>query len=95
LPLLEPFSSAGPTPILINTSGTRLSTPVVRQKPEIVAPDGTNITFFGSDVILGRQVLANITPAQAIDLWTDVNGDGKVVMAAELFYALKKIAGLR
>jgi subtilisin family serine protease len=48
-PLLEPFSSAGPTPILFDTAGTRLAIPRLRLKPEIVAPDGTNTTFFGVD----------------------------------------------
>ena len=50
-PLLEPFSSAGPTAILFDTAGARLIVPEVRDKPEIVAPDGTNTTFFGSDII--------------------------------------------
>jgi hypothetical protein len=51
-PVLEPFSSAGPTPILFDLNGDRLSTPEIRLKPEIVAPDGTNTTFFipGLDV---------------------------------------------
>ena len=43
-PLLESFSSAGPTPILFDTDGT--STFEERRKPEIVGPDGTNTTFF-------------------------------------------------
>ncbi|MDJ0715804.1 MAG: DVUA0089 family protein [Prochloraceae cyanobacterium] len=43
---LESFSSAGGTPILFDTAGNRLATPEIRQKPEIVAPDGTNTTFF-------------------------------------------------
>jgi hypothetical protein len=46
-PLLEQFSSAGPTPILFNTAGNRLAIPQIRLKPEIVAPDGTDTTFFG------------------------------------------------
>ncbi len=46
--LLEPFSSAGPTPILFTLNGT--PTFEQRQKPEIVGPDGTNTTFFGQDV---------------------------------------------
>ncbi len=46
---IEPFSSAGGTPILFSTDGTRLSTPIVRQKPEITAVDGVNNTFFGND----------------------------------------------
>jgi Ca2+-binding RTX toxin-like protein len=49
-PELEPFSSRGGTPILFNTSGNRLASPVDRKQPSIVAPDGTNTTFFGSDV---------------------------------------------
>ena len=48
-PLLESFSSAGGTPILFNTAGTRIA-PVFRSKPGIVAPDGTNTTFFGGDI---------------------------------------------
>jgi hypothetical protein len=48
---LSYFSSAGGTPILFDTSGNRLSSPVHRNKPGIVAPDGGNTTFFypGSD----------------------------------------------
>jgi hypothetical protein len=49
-PLLEPSSSAGPTPILFDTAGNRLASPQMRPKPEVVAPAGTNTTFFGVDV---------------------------------------------
>ncbi len=49
-PLLESFSSAGGTPILLNIDGTPKAVPEVRQKPGIVAPDGVNTTFFGVDV---------------------------------------------
>jgi hypothetical protein len=44
---LEQFSSAGGDPILFDSSGTRLATPVVRQKPAFTAPDGVNTSFFG------------------------------------------------
>lgn len=47
---LEAFSSIGPTTILFDRFGTRLATPDSRQKPEIVAPDGANTTFFGRDI---------------------------------------------
>lgn len=48
-PRLENFSSRGGTPILFNSNGVRI-TPIIRQKPEITAVDGTNTTFFGSDI---------------------------------------------
>ena len=49
-PILESFSSSGGTPILFDLAGNRLLTPDSRsQKPEIVAPDGVDTTFFGSD----------------------------------------------
>jgi hypothetical protein len=44
---LETYSSAGGDPILFDTSGNRLSTPEVRQKPDFVGPDGVNNTFLG------------------------------------------------
>jgi Subtilase family len=44
---LESYSSAGGDAILFDTSGHRLSVPVTRNKPDIVAPDGVNNTFLG------------------------------------------------
>jgi subtilisin family serine protease len=49
-PAIEPFSAIGTTPIVFNEMGDRLPQPEIRQKPEIVAPDGTNTTFFGRDI---------------------------------------------
>lgn len=49
-PVLSSFSSAGSTPILFDTAGNRLPTPEIRQQPRIVAPDGTNTTFYGWDI---------------------------------------------
>ena len=46
-PLIETFSSAGGTPILLDTAGNQLATPEVRQQPDITAPDGADTTFFG------------------------------------------------
>ena len=49
-PILESFSSSGATPVLFDVAGKRLAAPDPRsQKPEIVAPDGVDTTFFGSD----------------------------------------------
>jgi len=33
--------------VLFDTSGNRLATPILRQKPDFVAPDGINTTFLG------------------------------------------------
>jgi len=48
-PLLEPYSSAGGTPILFGVGGSPLPGPEVRLKPEFTAIDGVNTTFFFSD----------------------------------------------
>jgi hypothetical protein len=48
-PILEGFSSAGTTPILFTTAGAPTVDPRA-DKPEIVAPDGTNTTFFDNDI---------------------------------------------
>lgn len=45
VPVIEGFSSAGGTPILFDKFGNKIS-PVVLQKPEIVAGDGANTSFF-------------------------------------------------
>ena len=47
-PLLESFSSAGTTPILFDIAGNPTNDQR-SSKPEIVAPDGADTTFFGSD----------------------------------------------
>jgi len=49
-PQLASFSSRGGIPILFSATGALLATPVVRQKPEIVAPQGGNTSFFGQDI---------------------------------------------
>ena len=48
-PMLEYYSSYGPTAIRFTTSGDPTSDPRT-DKPEITAPDGVNTTFFGSDI---------------------------------------------
>jgi subtilisin family serine protease len=48
VPLLEPYSSRGGTPILLDNNGVRLATPEIRQQPRFTAVDGTSTTFFGS-----------------------------------------------
>ena len=48
-PQLQPYSSAGGTPILFDTDGVALGSPEIRQKPNITAADGVNTTFFFDD----------------------------------------------
>jgi Ca2+-binding RTX toxin-like protein len=47
-PVVEYFSSGGPTRVLFDTAGNLLASPDIRQTPQIVAPDGGDTTFFGS-----------------------------------------------
>jgi len=46
---IEPFSSAGGTPIFFDKDGARLSAAEYRAKPEIVSVDDVDTTFFGAD----------------------------------------------
>jgi hypothetical protein len=48
-PVLESFSSAGGITTLFDSNGDPLAVPEVRLKPEIVAVDGVNTTFFFND----------------------------------------------
>jgi hypothetical protein len=61
---LEDFSSLGGAPILFNTSGARLATPVIRQKPDVVGPDGVNTTFFGYVTLADAGYVDNSTVSQ-------------------------------
>ncbi|HEV8605304.1 MAG TPA: S8 family serine peptidase [Tepidisphaeraceae bacterium] len=47
-PIVEYYSSAGPSPILFSEAGGVI-TPITRQQPKVTAPDGGNTTFFGQD----------------------------------------------
>jgi hypothetical protein len=48
---VEPFSSAGGTPILFDGNGIRLPRPEFRQKPDFSCVDGVDTTFFGFTII--------------------------------------------
>lgn len=43
------FSSAGGSPLLFDGEGKRLPNPIIRPKPDIIAPDGGCTSFFGID----------------------------------------------
>jgi hypothetical protein len=57
---LEAFSSEGGTPILFDSTGARLATPVTRQKPDILGPNGGNDTFLGF-TLASAQITVNTT----------------------------------
>ena len=48
-PAINSFSSAGGTPVFFDSVGNPITT-LYREKPELVGPDGTNTTFFGTDI---------------------------------------------
>jgi len=56
---LEFFSSVGGAPILFNVAGMRLVTPILRQKPNFVGPDGGNDTFLGFTLASGGYTGSN------------------------------------
>ncbi|MBT9316057.1 S8 family serine peptidase [Leptothoe spongobia] len=58
-PTVEAFSAVGGTPILFDTAGNLLAEPENRLKPEIVAPDGGNTTFFGQDIAADADTFPN------------------------------------
>jgi hypothetical protein len=65
---LESYSSQGGAPILFDVNGNRLTTPIVRQKPDFVGPDGVNDTFLGytlaSAGVTGGLLSTSITECQ-------------------------------
>jgi hypothetical protein len=51
--VLESYSSIGGDPILFDIHG-QSQAPVVRQKPDVVGPDGVNNTFLGFQLVAGQ-----------------------------------------
>ncbi|MGN6544430.1 MAG: Ig-like domain-containing protein, partial [Aureliella sp.] len=64
-PTLETYSSKGGTPILLSSSGVRLSTPQIRQTPDIIGPDNVNTSFFGVDSTSDADSFPNFTGTSA------------------------------
>jgi subtilisin family serine protease len=55
-------SKGGAIPILFGPKGTVLSTPEIRQKPDIASVDGTDTSFFGNDALPGSDTESNGFP---------------------------------
>ncbi|MEZ6190394.1 MAG: SdrD B-like domain-containing protein [Phycisphaerales bacterium] len=49
--IIRGFSSLGVTPIVQGLNGLPLANPIYRNKPDAVAVDGVNTSFFGSDIV--------------------------------------------
>jgi len=105
--IIESFSSAGGspsglvTPIFFDTNGNRLATPEIRDsKPGIVAPDGTNTTFFvpGVDVepdgfpnFFGTSASAPHAAAVAALMLSSAGGPGSLT-PTEIYTTLRDTA---
>lgn len=63
--ILENFSSAGGTPMLFNETGDPLSQPELRPQPSFVAPNNTNTTFFGNDILEDADSFPNFSGTSA------------------------------
>lgn len=57
-PIIEDFSSAGPSPIFFDQFGRRLAEPEIRRQPRIAAPDGVSTTVPGFDPFFGTSAAA-------------------------------------
>jgi subtilisin family serine protease len=64
-PILEDFSAAGATPILFNETGDHLSKPELRPQPSFLAPNNTNTTFFGNDILEDADSFPNFSGTSA------------------------------
>ncbi|MEB3886860.1 S8 family serine peptidase [Lyngbya sp. CCY1209] len=64
-PRVRSSSSVGGIPIYLDPLGDRLPSPEIRQKPDVVAPDGINTTFFGTDSILDDDSFPNFQGTSA------------------------------
>ncbi|MDA1052746.1 MAG: dockerin type I domain-containing protein [Planctomycetota bacterium] len=64
-PTLRGYSSQGGTGIRISPVGQVLASPVVYNKPDVVAPDGGNNTFFGIDSAYDADSLPNFPGTSA------------------------------
>jgi hypothetical protein len=89
---IEPFSSRGVVTIHFDPDGNRLPAPVIRSKPELVAPDGVNTTFFGHDLTNDVDELPNFTGTSAAA--PHVAGIGALVLEANPHLTLSELWGV-
>jgi Ca2+-binding RTX toxin-like protein len=54
----RPFTSLGGTPILFDPNGNALRTPIIRKKPQLIAPDGVSTSVTGFKTFSGTSAAA-------------------------------------
>ncbi|ESA34967.1 subtilase family protease [Leptolyngbya sp. Heron Island J] len=101
LPRLESFSSLGGTEIFFDTDGNRLDMPELRQTVDFVAVDGTNTTFFGTDIgddsgafpnFFGTSAAAPHAAAVAVLMLEAANNAGLDPTPQDIYTALESTA---
>jgi Ca2+-binding RTX toxin-like protein/subtilisin-like proprotein convertase family protein len=63
--VLQSFSGLGGTPIVQDNSGLLLPNPIIPSKPDAVAPDRVNTSFFGVDSAFDTDLLPNFSGTSA------------------------------
>jgi subtilisin family serine protease len=71
---VEDFSSRGGVPILFDNTGQRLAVPEIRQKPDIVAPNGVSTGVVGFSSFFGTSAAAPHVAAVAALLFQRAGG---------------------
>jgi subtilisin family serine protease len=62
---IEPYSSRGTATVYFDPQGNRLATPEVRNKPDMVATDAVNTSFFGTDIAQDPDSFPNFSGTSA------------------------------
>jgi hypothetical protein len=62
---IESFSSHGPATVYFDAQGNRLPIPEIRGKPDLVATDNVNTSFFGTDILQDADTKPNFSGTSA------------------------------
>jgi len=90
-PVLEDYSSRGSTPILFDQQGDRLPIPILRQKPDLIAPTGVFTTVPGFEFFFGTSAAAPHAAAVAA-LMLQRAGGSKRLTPSQILTAMQTTA---